>query len=235
MRFSEVKSWHYQLQGTVSPSVQADCIVTDLDAGPASAGCRLAYLSVGEAEDYRTYWPKVSDLVFAENPRWKGNYPVRFWHPRWVKIMTDRAQEAQRRGFTGLYLDKCDVVEDLAGRVRGVMLVEYMCLLVNKIAAAVPEMEIIMQNAEVLLKRKSLLGVLDGLAKEDWLYGEMTTGEPNPPGRVVELASQLMAPGLPIVAVEYLDQEADRIAARKWYAANGIPLFLSSEDRELAT
>ena len=44
----------------------------------------LAYLSIGEAEDYRSYWQRdwsVSPPAWlgAENPDWPGNYAVNYW------------------------------------------------------------------------------------------------------------------------------------------------------------
>ncbi len=52
----------------------------------------LAYLSIGEAENYRAYWRREWDAnrdgkpdqkapawLCAENPEWKGNYRVKYW------------------------------------------------------------------------------------------------------------------------------------------------------------
>jgi cysteinyl-tRNA synthetase len=43
---------------------------------PAEPGrIRLAYLSIGEAEKYRFYWPALDkDLLAGANPQWKGNF-----------------------------------------------------------------------------------------------------------------------------------------------------------------
>ncbi|TAN37800.1 MAG: hypothetical protein EPN23_04615 [Verrucomicrobia bacterium] len=45
-----------------------------------------AYLSIGEAGDYRGYWEKEWSAqpptwLGAENPDWKGNFKVRYWQP----------------------------------------------------------------------------------------------------------------------------------------------------------
>ncbi len=50
----------------------------------------LAYVNVGQAEDYRTYWtgawrgPGEPSFVLGADPDgWAGNYPVAYWDPRW--------------------------------------------------------------------------------------------------------------------------------------------------------
>jgi cysteinyl-tRNA synthetase len=85
----------------------------------AGGGTRLliAYMSIGEAEEYRYYWkPEWSDdppsWIEQENPDWEGNYKVRYWDPAWQGILLgceacylDRILAA---GFDGVYLDIID-------------------------------------------------------------------------------------------------------------------------------
>ena len=82
----------------------------------------IAYLSVGEAEDYRPYWRrewgsggKLSAAVPAwlgkENPEWKGNYRVKYWHAGWQKLILAAVDDAMARGFDGVYLDIVDGFE----------------------------------------------------------------------------------------------------------------------------
>ena len=81
----------------------------DLDAIRAGKAGRkvIAYLSIGEAEDYRPYWRKewgrkgkltaaAPGWLGAENPDWKGNYRVRYWHPEWQRLMLAAIDDAQR-------------------------------------------------------------------------------------------------------------------------------------------
>lgn len=77
----------------------------------------IAYMSIGEAEDYRYYWEESwihspPTWMEEENPRWEGNYVVRYWDPQWQKLMfgsenayLDRILSA---GFDGVYLDLVD-------------------------------------------------------------------------------------------------------------------------------
>jgi uncharacterized protein (TIGR01370 family) len=72
---------------------------------------RLAYLSVGEADRQRPYWPAVEAQPFLveTNPHWPDNYRVDLRDQRWQRILLD--QEIPRlleRGFQGLMLDTID-------------------------------------------------------------------------------------------------------------------------------
>ena len=46
----------------------------------------IAYMSIGEVEDYRYYWrtegkSSPPPWLAEENPNWPGNYKVRYWEP----------------------------------------------------------------------------------------------------------------------------------------------------------
>lgn len=249
MKFADVRSWHYQLQGTMPSVFNKDCYVIDIDTPEPyvrairDAGkCVLAYLSVGEAEDYRAYWKQIHErtdsMLLVENPEWKGNYAVKFWDLGWQYIIQHRVKEAKAKGFTGLYLDKCDVIWDIEERwprvARTRNLEQDMIVFINRIAATEPDLEVIMQNAEDLLDNIQLLKCLDGIAKEDWLFGEEDTGELNDTDRREHIENKVILSGLPAIAVEYINHPADRKFAAAYYAARDIPLFLSKEDRDLA-
>lgn len=80
----------------------------------------IAYMSIGEAEDYRYYWQPEWDSdppswLRGENPHWEGNYKVEYWDPLWQQIIfgtdssyLDRILDA---GFDGVYLDIIDAFE----------------------------------------------------------------------------------------------------------------------------
>lgn len=84
----------------------------------------LAYLSIGEAEDYRFYWKNRWDKnqpswLGPENPDWSGNYKVRFWEQAWKDILFGTSSGAAQsyldriieQGFDGVYLDIIDAYE----------------------------------------------------------------------------------------------------------------------------
>ncbi len=82
----------------------------------------IAYISIGEAEDYRPYWRKewvsrgkltaaAPAWLGAENPEWKGNYRVKYWQAAWQKLILASIDEAIAHGFDGVYLDIVDGFE----------------------------------------------------------------------------------------------------------------------------
>lgn len=91
-------------------------------ARKANGGRRLviAYLSIGEAEDYRYYWrpewaTSPPGWLQAENPDWEGNYTVRYWDEEWQRIIYGNPDSYVARilaaGFHGVYLDIVDAFE----------------------------------------------------------------------------------------------------------------------------
>lgn len=85
----------------------------------------LAYLSIGEAEDYRNYWQNNWDANHDGKPDsgapnflcklnldWEGNYKVRYWQAAWQQIILRRVTEIiSVQKFDGLYLDLVDAFE----------------------------------------------------------------------------------------------------------------------------
>jgi cysteinyl-tRNA synthetase len=88
----------------------------------------LAYLSIGEAEDYRWYWreewdanhdgqpdPGAPEWLGEENPDWLGNYKVRYWYAGWQEIIFAYLDRILGQGFDGIYLDLVDAYEYYEG------------------------------------------------------------------------------------------------------------------------
>jgi cysteinyl-tRNA synthetase len=77
----------------------------------------LAYLSIGEAEDYRFYWDpawKTAPPAWLgrTNPDWAGNYKVRYWDPAWRDtVLRPYLDRILAQGFRGVYLDIVDAFE----------------------------------------------------------------------------------------------------------------------------
>lgn len=80
----------------------------------------FAYMSVGEAEDYRYYWQSSwenapPDWMSVVNDDWVGNYRVKYWTQTWQNYLMgspdsylDRIMAA---GFDGAFLDVVDAYE----------------------------------------------------------------------------------------------------------------------------
>ena len=214
----------------------------------------LAYLSIGEAESYRSYWDKEwkrerPEWLLGENPEWKENYAVCFWHPGWQGLMCGtpgaRLDRVLAAGFDGVYLDKCDVFEDLKRRYRTEAasradiegdMVQFIAALSVYAKARDPNFLIVMQNSEDLLTREDLRAVLDGVAKEELIYG----GEgPEKLNKSTDFeASRAMldlmrADSKLVLVVEYLDAEVKIQHAVKTVSALDYVLAISPKNRKL--
>jgi cysteinyl-tRNA synthetase len=88
----------------------------------ANGGQRLliAYMSIGEAENYRYYWQSAwhnhpPSWLEKENPNWKGNYYLQYWNTQWQAIIygnnNSYTQKILDAGFDGVYLDIIDAFE----------------------------------------------------------------------------------------------------------------------------
>jgi cysteinyl-tRNA synthetase len=102
----------------------------------------LAYIDIGEAEDWRWYWtwsrewkpgdPRPEDwpdYILTHDPDgWEGNFPVAYWDPRWKDIViygnnqnsspygdyNSVIDETIKDGFDGIYLDWVEGFENEA-------------------------------------------------------------------------------------------------------------------------
>lgn len=130
--FYSADSWVYQLQNADINNLANtayDIVVIDysmdgtddeaytnaqIQSLKTSGKIVLAYLSIGEAEDYRFYWQDSwadapPDWLGPENKNWPGNYKVKYWQDSWwnnaLLPYLNRIEEA---GFDGVYLDIID-------------------------------------------------------------------------------------------------------------------------------
>lgn len=85
----------------------------------------IAYMSIGEAEDYRYYWQtewKINppSWLAEENPKWPGDYKVRYWDTAWQEIIYGNDNSYLKKildaGFDGVYLDIIDAFEYFENR-----------------------------------------------------------------------------------------------------------------------
>ncbi len=162
----------------------------------------LAYMSIGEAEDYRFYWrrwwrPGYPPWLDAENPDWPGNYKVHYWDPRWQAIILEYTDRLIDAGFDGAYLDLIDAYEYYADRGRATA-AEEMVAFVQTIAtharARDPDFLIIPQNApELATSFPAYLEIVDGIGQEEVYYGYEEDDQPTPPNITAELEAYLDA------------------------------------------
>ncbi len=157
----------------------------------------LAYLSIGEAEDYRHYWrtqwdadrdgkpdAKAPPWLCEENPDWKGNYKVRYWDGDWQALMLGEVDALVRAGFDGVYLDIVDGFEffewDAArkdwidnrknsdtGNTFRVDMIRWVSRIAERARRVKPDFWVVPQNGVQLLESAEYRAVLDAIGVED--------------------------------------------------------------------
>jgi len=226
-RFSSISHFMYQIQGletagavdalaathydllVLEPtntfvgeeSFDAASMVATLKASADSRGGNklvIAYVDVGQAEDYRTYWqpgwvpPTASErgepdfLITVDPDGWSGNYPVAYWDQRWIDIMIDNPDSVLNQvidaGFEGIYMDWVEAYDDefvieaaSDDQVNAAdEMVDFIDHLRTVAQARDPEFLIVQQNAPFLIEESTgLTEVIDGLSMEDtWFLGQ---------------------------------------------------------------
>lgn len=280
---ADVRTWGYQLQRATAARMPAaiDMLVIDYARGnhptetlsaaevqrfrtrpDGSKRIVLAYLSVGEAENYRYYWwshwrSRSPAWLADENPEWKGNYRVRFWEPGWRSIIMnprptlfdyameravdwhkpylDRILEA---GFDGVYLDRVDAFTEWqptrpsAETDMANLVVE----LASYAKAQRPGFLVVTQNGEELLRHADVRRVVDAAAKEDLWFGidgAEVANNPRDISRTIQHLGRMRTDGKPVFVVEYLDGSEKRESTRRLAAERGYVLTFAA--RQLDT
>lgn len=236
---SDVKSWAYQLQNmnvTEIGNSAVDLVVVDYSAdgddatafsasdvitmkgSGNTAKLVLAYLSVGEAEDYRYYFDASASYIDQENSQFPGNYKVHYWDPDWQTIMDSYVDRLITAGFDGAYLDIIDAYEFFgpggASGLNRASAAEDMVNFVRHIAtyarAKAPNFLIFPQNGSGILDASgmedSYLEVINGIGAEDTFYfGNANENNAlNEQTDTIANLDRFVAKGKLVLAVDYL-------------------------------
>lgn len=257
-----VQTWAYQLQGidivAVAAAPSIDLVVIDYSADGMAAGewsaaeieqirlggkIPVAYISIGEAEDYRYYWDPVWETspppwLGPENPDWPGNFEVRFWDPDWQAIILAYIDRILAQGFDGLYMDIIDgyyywsEVNPENPQADADMVQFVLAIRDHLTAAGRPDMLLIPQNGGFLPVEDDVAGILDdayysaidAIGVEDIFHpGELDEDNPYAPNlECIGMLAEYLARGKTVLSVEYLTQPAailnyTQAAVAEWY------------------
>lgn len=169
--------------------------VRGLGNSPGGPKLVLAYLSIGEAENYRSYWENAWDAdgdgnpdpgapawLGPANPDWPGNYNVRYWDPDWQAIVFNYLDDIIDAGFDGVYLDIIDAYEfwgpgGESGLNRATAeqeMVDFVKAIANhaRVTRGKPDFGIFPQNGEALSSHSDYVQTANGIGKEDTWYND---------------------------------------------------------------
>jgi cysteinyl-tRNA synthetase len=157
----------------------------------------IAYIDIGQAEDWRTYWQTDwrignPDWIVASDPDgWEGNFPVAYWDEEWRQIWLGEngyLEGILDVGFDGIYLDWVEAYSDenvIAAAVRDNVqpreeMINWVADMAAFCRARKPEFYVIGQNAAELAEYDQYLAVIDAIAQEQtWFDG---AADNDPPG-----------------------------------------------------
>jgi cysteinyl-tRNA synthetase len=233
----------------------------DLDAIRSGEAGRkvLAYISIGEAEDYRPYWrsewvsngQRTADApawLGIENPEWKGNYQVKYWNADWKKLMLAAVEDAMARGFDGVYLDIVDGFQTYEQGANDYLddrmnpetkqtyrrdMVDWVKAIAVRTRAKNPAALVIPQNGSQLAAHKDFVEVISAQGIEDLF----TNGKKlQPASHTDEILSHLKTLALakkPVLLIEYPKTPERQALSKKLAEEKGLVWLVT--DRQLKT
>ncbi len=251
-RWNQVKSFACQLQNLDPAKVPpTDLLITDptrdgstrltpAEMAQLKTGKRLllGYLSIGEAENYRPYWqkgwkPGNPAWLGPTNRKWGGNYKVRYWDPAWRELALKNAEEIQKQGFDGLFLDVVDGWEFWQARFPQAK--TQMSMLVQAIAAQTRRQQadfgIFLNGGDGLLEEPGLLGSITGVAKEEIFYGLGGDGRLTPPEFTAACQKRLkvaVESRILVLSIDYTNDPKQKRRARERAQQGGYLEFIGS-------
>lgn len=223
-RLANAQTWMYQIQGldepgalsalaatdypllvlepgqnfSESPNNMAEIVSTLRKTPDGKERLLLAYIDIGQAEDYRTYWqpswraptvnePGIPEFLLVPDPDgWSGNFVVAYWDTRWKELWlgpTGIVAELAEAGFDGIYLDWVEAYDDqqvieLADD-SSLDEAEEMLFFIEQLGdageAVHKDFLMVVQNAPYLIDKDPAwyARIVDALAVEDtWFHGD---------------------------------------------------------------
>ncbi|MBO0343968.1 endo alpha-1,4 polygalactosaminidase [Roseibium sp. CAU 1637] len=260
----DISTWGYQLQGASLNGIAASpyqLVVIDHSRDGSSAGAYsresiaglkkmpdgrrrlvVSYFSIGEAEDYRGYWQPEwfntpPQWLEEENPNWPGNYVVKFWDPQWQDVMIAQLDRIIAAGFDGVYLDRVDIFQEFTSDPDiEQKMIEFVQRLSDHAREKNPDFIVIGQNAEGLLRYANYISVIDGVGKEDLLFGVHGDEIRNSDEEIYWSSKYLRMgadAGVPIFIIEYLNDPDLKAQAAKEISKLGYVVTCADRALEL--
>ena len=219
----------------------------------------IAYISIGEAEDYRPYWRKewgskgkltaaAPAWLGVENPEWKGNYRVRYWNAEWQTIMLAAVDDAMTRGFDGVYLDIVDGFETFEQDGKEFIddrtnpetkqsyrrdMVDWVKAIAARSRTKNPAALVIPQNGSQLVAHADFLEAISGIGIEDLFTNGNKLQPKSHTAEVLGHLRKFAKAGKPVLLIEYPKSAERQGAAKKRAHENGMTWLIT--DRQLKT
>jgi len=234
---------------------------TDLDTIRSGKAGRkvVAYLSIGEAEGYRSYWQFdwVSNgkrtaaapvWLGIENPEWKGNYQVKYWKAEWQKLMLAAIDDAMALGFDGVYLDIVDGFQTYEQGADGCLddrvnpetkqtyrrdMVDWVKAIAARARAKDPAALVIPQNGSQLVADNDFFEVISAQGIEDLFTNGNKLQPTSHTEEILGHLKILASAKKPVLLIEYPKTPERRALSKELARKNGLVWLVT--DRQLKT
>jgi len=219
----------------------------------------IAYISIGEAEDYRPYWrpewgqqgrltTAAPAWLGAENPEWHGNYRVKYWRTEWQSLILDAVDKAMAHGFDGVYLDIVDGFETyeqsgndfIENRLNPETkqsyrrdMVDWVKLIADRARSKNPAALVIPQNGSQLLAQPDFLATVSAIGIEDLFTNGNKLQSKSDTNERLGYLSKMAEAQKPVLVIEYPKRAYRRMLAK--HLAQEHSLIWLVTDRQLKT
>lgn len=136
----------------------------------------LAYLSLGMAEDYRSYWKDewaktVPVWLGQKHKIWKGNYYIKdVMADDWISISMKLIESTIEKGFDGIVVDGLGNVTDTF------KLNEFLSAISKKLKDSDGNRLLIVQDIDAQLKTPKVEKQIDGVIRQGLVYSPLSNG-----------------------------------------------------------
>ena len=198
----------------------------------------LAYINIGYAEEWRSYWINVSRAGIVHGPtEYEGEYFVEYWSPAWRSIILGYARKALAEGFTGVYLDNIDAAmvlrEEKPGWAGNVDPVEAIIELVSSVDSVAGLVYVNIGAAVGLLYNNSLLNHVDGVLREEVFHqldglGRLSSNPYSGVKTVLDALVYARMRGKTVIVVEFVTSLPEALIYSVFYSMLGLNVILQS-------
>lgn len=221
----------------------------------------IAYLSIGEAEDYRAYWNPAWDAkhdgkpdagapawLLAQNPEWKGNYRVKYWQAGWQQIILTNVDQIMAAGFAGVYLDIVDGFEAFEQDGKNFIddrlnpetnqsyrrdMVDWVKAVAARARSTNSAALVIPQNGTQLLVNADLIDAIDAVGVEDLFTNGNKLQKTADTQYILNFLAPLATAHKPVLDIEYAKRKPLQAHISASASTNGFVWLVT--DRQLKT
>ncbi|MEB3774294.1 MAG: cellulase family glycosylhydrolase [Desulfurococcales archaeon] len=227
--------WHHWTVLVLEPD-EAD--ETIMDAAGNWSDTVLAYLNIGYAEDWRSYWQDIAGEPWVhEETGYEGEYYIEYWNSQWHNITRSLAAQYLSQGFDGVYLDNIDAAEVLdemspswaSGVDTYAEMISLVCNISSHVKSIDPSAKVYINigGAYNLLYNDTLLDCIDGVLREElWTvwegYNQTAPQDPDETSNALNALSNAHSMGIEIIVADPVrnGDEASSLCSNAW--SNGF-------------